>query len=876
MLRVIGNDINVPRQTREIASGTLPSGKPVVVNSDGTVSVISETSVSQATGSTTVYHNDNSFYNAAVYDSNAQKVVVGYADGGDSNKGKAVVGTISGTSITFGTPVLFEEGPPYYLQGVYDENAQKIVFLYRDQGNNLYGTGIVGTVSGTSISFGSAEVFNSGRSDWISAAYDSSNGKVVVAYKDNSNSNQGTAVVGTVSGTSISFGSEVIFAASGSTVHTSTVYDTNAQKIVICYEFTSSGGATDGGMASVGTVSGSSISFGTAVQFDSSAVEYIKAVYDENAQKVAIFYQDEGNSDHGTAIVGTVSGTSMTFGSTAVFDNTVVKFITAAYHADAKNITLTWHDNTNTQRELVVATISGTSITFGSVVVLDTDFTDQADSVYDPNNKVVMTVYRDYDGYSYGQAGFGYGTAIIFQTGYSSTNLTSENYIGMSKGTSFQAGSAASVGTSATFNSATTRYNAAAYDSNAQKVVIAYRDGGNSNKGNCVVGTVDPSDNSITYGSETNFNNATTSYTRIVYDQNAQKVVICYRDEGNNNYGTAIVGTVSGTSISFGAAQVFSSATTSEMEVTYDSDAQKIVVIYADSSDSGKGKARVGTISGTSISFGTATQFSSNNYQDYIGATYDQNAQKVVIACRDTSNSNYGTAVVGTVSGTSISFGSTVVYNQGISEDNKPVYDPSSQKVVIFYRDGGNSDYGTAIVGTVSGTSITFGAAVVFNEANTDTQRSAVYDSSTQKVVTAYRDAGDSYANSYTISGKVSGTSITFDSEVSFHSGRGQEIGLAYDSGNERVVIAYRDVTNSNHGKAVVATTNSIATTRGEVPDGGHVLVDTQGLISDNQIGLTAGQSYFVQTNGTLSTTADDPSVFAGTAVSATKLIVKG
>ena len=39
---------------------------------------------------------------------------------------------------------------------------------------------------------------------------------------------------------------------------------------------------------------------------------------------------------------------------------------------------------------------------------------------------------------------------------------------------------------------------------------------------------------------------------------------------------------------------------------------------------------------------------------------------------------------------------------------------------------------------------------------------------------------------------------------------------------------------------------------------------------------LTAGQSYFVQTDGTLGTTAASPSVFAGTAVSATKLIVKG
>jgi hypothetical protein len=38
-----------------------------------------------------------------------------------------------------------------------------------------------------------------------------------------------------------------------------------------------------------------------------------------------------------------------------------------------------------------------------------------------------------------------------------------------------------------------------------------------------------------------------------------------------------------------------------------------------------------------------------------------------------------------------------------------------SNKVVIAYKNQGNSSYGTAIVGTVSGTSISFGTEVVFN-----------------------------------------------------------------------------------------------------------------------------------------------------------------
>jgi DNA-binding beta-propeller fold protein YncE len=39
---------------------------------------------------------------------------------------------------------------------------------------------------------------------------------------------------------------------------------------------------------------------------------------------------------------------------------------------------------------------------------------------------------------------------------------------------------------------------------------------------------------------------------------------------------------------------------------------------------------------------------------------------------------------------------------------------------------------------------------------------------------------------------------------------------------------------------------------------------------------LTPAQTYFVQTDGTLSQTADDPSVIAGTAVAGSTLIVKG
>jgi hypothetical protein len=229
MLRVIGNDQNLPRQEHAVASGTLTNGTPVVVNSDGTVSVVSGNDA--GSGTAEVFESDYVTYTAAAYDVNAQKVVVAYQDN-NGGTGNAVVGTITGTSISFGTPVVFENATTTYVAIAYDANAQKVVIAYRDGGNSNSGTAIVGTVSGTSISFGSPTVFESVNSTYIKIAYDSTSQKVIISYRDNGNSDYGTAIVGTVSGTSISFGSAAVF--DTTTVDwTSVAYDPNANKIAI-------------------------------------------------------------------------------------------------------------------------------------------------------------------------------------------------------------------------------------------------------------------------------------------------------------------------------------------------------------------------------------------------------------------------------------------------------------------------------------------------------------------------------------------------------------------------------------------------------------------------------------------------------------------
>ena len=66
---------------------------------------------------------------------------------------------------------------------------------------------------------------------------------------------------------------------------------------------------------------------------------------------------------------------------------------------------------------------------------------------------------------------------------------------------------------------------------------------------------------------------------------------------------------------------------------------------------------------------------------------------------------------------------------------------------------------------------------------------------------------------------------------------------------------------------------NFIGVSNGAYTNGQTATIQVTGSVDDAQSGLTAGQAYYVQDNGTL---GESGSVFAGTAVSASKIIVKG
>jgi hypothetical protein len=396
-----------------IASGTLPDGSTVIVNVDGTVSVVGLSSTVAPTVFTpTVFESNSVLAYRSVYDAASGKVVIAYVLT-TANSLTAIVGTVSGTTISFGTAVSIGSisSTPFGL--TYDSTQQRIVIASSGSGSSGGGGLIVGQVSGTTITFGARNLFIGGTANGfqgIVCSYDTNANRVAVAW--NRSGVTGLTSV-TVSGLTTSFaGSNTV--TFGSDVPTSLVYDANAQKTVLLHS----------GNASVCSFSGATISLGGSVSFAGST-SGTDAVYDANAQKIVVAYNNSSNSNAGTAIVGTVSGTTISFGTAVVFDSSVTSSVSITYHTAQQKVMIAYRDDGNSSfGTTIVGTVSGTSISFSPAAIFEQAATAFTASTYDPNSQKVVISYTD-------QGNSSFGTATLTDVG---TTLTSENFIGFSDG----------------------------------------------------------------------------------------------------------------------------------------------------------------------------------------------------------------------------------------------------------------------------------------------------------------------------------------------------------------------------------------------------------------------------------------------------------
>ena len=361
--------------------------------------------------------------------------------------------------------------------------------------------------------------------------------------------------------------------------------------------------------------------------------------------------------------------------------------------------------------------------------------------------------------------------------------------------------------------------------SNARPQAVAFEvNGGKDDNG----GTVVAGDEFDVATTEINSDNSGACYHRAL-----GKVVMVYGD--NNDEGVAHVGQISpeNNSVRTSLKQAFyTAASVNSVAIVYDEVNEKVVIAYCPTNTT-QLEVVVGTVTANNgISFGSAASVTTVNPQRLHG-TYDPVTGKCIFVFNDVDDTNYGKAVVATVSGTSVSLGTVVTFDSDATNGARISYDQCANRHVVLYKD--NNGYLEYKVGTASGTTISFGSGVNFSIAvQGANSHNIMYDPIQQKHVIAYvKSANDDL---FVNTGLVTDSSSTNLTEENY-------IGIA-------------DAAYSDTSTATIQVASSV---------------------DDAQSGLTPGKKQFVHTDGEIRPFPDIlAEVVAGTAVAATKLIVKG
>ena len=830
-----------------VADGTITSGAPVILTAAGKAAPISGSTTAAAVQTEVNFLSSAIDQTNLVWDSTNSKAVVFYKRAG---VGFCKVGSLSGSTLTWGTETSIIGYPTDQNAVCFDSTANKIIFMYEDGSGTYYTKAIVGEISGASISFPgiSYNVWANTNNGSYAVTYDSTNDRIVFAARIYS-TYYGKAKVASLSGTALTFGTEVTFE-SASTDSIGMCFDSTAGKVLIAYR---DNGNSYYGTAIVGTVgSGTTdITFGTPAVYNSSDSGINQAAHDPTANKNLISYYGS-SAGYSFGVVATISGTSVTFGTPVNSCNSVTVSTSwdravVVYNAAIEKPVFLYQEGASPYNlKYSIGTITGTAIAFSDHTTIGPYAKRYPAAVYDPATKQMITAFRT-DSPDEGQS-------YVFNQEYTTTNLTSTNLLGIAP----EAISDTATGTINTWGSR----NEAAFAA-------------------------------LATGSTTDLTGKTQSpYPDITYDITQGKFVVFFEDGNNSNYGTAVVATVSGSTVSFGTPVVFNSGTTIALGATYSEANGRHVVVYPNYSDSQKATAAVGTVSGTSISFGTPVVFDSTITNTQCSVAYNStlgkylagamtSTIKVTVLTVDPSDNSvtFGTPVslTGTryypnivsnesasdfvltnaindnqaeahlisVSGTTPTVEDTETISSVVSTSYPRtglVFLESNKFVCVTSENNTNSMYTRTI--TVSGTSLSIGTQSAAFTVDPDNQtaingRWPLFFVSTTEAYLYYADDTSDYLKYVPIT--ISGTTATSGTELTYHSTLVSYAGFGYNSSTKQSLSFFQDGSQ------------------------------TKGLAQNGA--LVIGTDYYVQTDGSLST--DTGGQLIGNAITTTQINIK-
>ena len=401
---------------------------------------------------------------------------------------------------------------------------------------------------------------------------------------------------------------------------------------------------------------------------------------------------------------------------------------------------------------------------------------------------------------------------------------------------------------------------------------------------------------SITWGSEVNMLTGADGGATVYYDPDEDKFIVTCMNESSFYVKSTIV-SYSGTTATRGT-QSSTLATTTKADwlaSAYDTTNNMGYVAIGNT----VGKMLTVGVSGSAINQSALSGLyaSTSIAPKYFNMVYDNTNNIGYITYRNESISDYPYLQTYTVTSSTFTFGTPTAMESTASGGTVSVAEGSADGngVVMVYKTSA-SDVLRYATPTFSGLAITIGTVSTMTSIpNTNPRFNGTQSVNYNPVSKTFQLA---YQDTYTTSGRydivtndgtVSNGTLSWGAYQVVYSTTTENssaiTGATGKNANNAFIVVEKSSTpwkiaGSLYGASTIVTTtnltaeNYLGVASDTVADNKNVLIDTQGAANPDQSSLTPAQLYYVQTNGTLSTTAGSPSVVAGIATSATTLLI--
>ena len=198
-------------------------------------------------------------------------------------------------------------------------SSTKILLIFRDNSNTYRGTAVVLTSNGETCTLGTPIVLKASAASNFSATK-LSNDKVLVAFCDEGNSNSGTVILLSVVNDTISVAATKVFVSAAWDI---SIVALTSSTAVVMYR---NGNTPTCGEVQLLTIAGTTITSASTLKFGGTPTSVHSLVRISDTQALAV-YCDENSGFLGKACCLTVNGSTLTVGAAKIFSNKTTRWI---------------------------------------------------------------------------------------------------------------------------------------------------------------------------------------------------------------------------------------------------------------------------------------------------------------------------------------------------------------------------------------------------------------------------------------------------------------------------------------------------------------------------------------------------------------------